>query len=46
MDYVYLITVPSENQNGKPLQFVVSDVSIVTGKYPFFMIQKVDFIKE
>lgn len=44
MKEFYLITVPSKNPNEKPVQFVVSDLAVVTGKYPFFMIQKVDYI--
>lgn len=46
MKKVYLITVPSEQPNNKPLQFVVDDVTLVTNKYPFFMIQSIDYVLE
>lgn len=40
----YLITVPASNSQEKPYQFVTDDISKVTGKYDFFMIQKIDFV--
>lgn len=46
MKKVYLITVPSERQGEKPEQFVVENVASITGKYPFFMIQQIDYIYE
>lgn len=46
MKKVYLITVPSERQGEKPDMFIVDDLSLVTGKYPFFMIQMVEYVTE
>lgn len=40
----YLITIPPKNNTEKPYQFVTDDISKVTGKYEFFMIQQIDFI--
>lgn len=40
----YLITVPAQSQTEKPYQFITDDINKVTDKYPFFMIQKIDFV--
>lgn len=37
----YLITIPQANS--QPKQFITDDISWLTGKYPYFMIQKIDF---
>lgn len=44
MKQVYLITIPSDNPNSKPTFVVTDDLRNVTGKYPFFMVQLVDFV--
>lgn len=40
----YLITIPPKDNSEKPFQFVTDDISKITGKYDFFMIQKIDFV--
>lgn len=43
-DFIYLITVPPASQGDQPLRFVTDDINKVTGKYPVFMIEKLDVI--
>lgn len=40
----YLITIPGASPQEKPYQFITDDISKITGKYDFFMVQKIDFI--
>lgn len=37
----YLITVP---QDGKQIKFITDNLINVTGKYPLFFVEKIDFI--
>lgn len=46
MKKVYLITVPNQDGKSAPLVFVTDDISLITGKYPMFMIQQVDFVTD
>lgn len=39
----YLITIPQAGS--QPKQFITDDIAWLTGKYPYFMIQKIDFEK-
>lgn len=43
MKKVYLVTIPANQQGVPPTMMVVEDLSIVTGKYPYFMIQEVEY---
>lgn len=44
MKKVYIISVPSSDGKSPAIVFVTDDLSSITGKYPVFMIQEVDFI--
>lgn len=45
MKTVYLITIPSDQPNGKPYQFVTDNLINVAHKYSFYMVQEVEFVK-
>lgn len=44
MKKMYLIIVPSKDGQTISKKFVTDDITILTGKFPFFTIESIDFV--
>lgn len=42
---IFMVTVPSEIPNGKPTIMVCDDLSVVIGKFDFFIVQSVPWVE-